>query len=535
MRIGQKRSPKKHGRRPKTLHIGNVANNAYRAAQLLRKIGFDADVICSDYYHAFSTPEWEDAFFDKNLADLYAPEWHKLEIKDFERQDWFAQGTMAACVKYLKSRNVSSDSIEVHQNWVALGIENKTLPPSAEYQKITPRDYFGDRPSRLKKEKLIERFLAGVKLKFQNPSLGLTEETSGLTPVEIASLEFERIRDDLIAEFEAKFPDREDIMVAEDFEPYRYIAFWWQALIDQYDIVQGYSIDPLIPMLCGVPYFAFEHGTLRDIPFSDHFQGRLTALSYSKAEFAFVTNIDCVGNAEKLCGDKMKYINHPFNEDIFLEFDGKETLRANLLEELNADFLVFFSTRHDWIEGKGFNDKGNDLLLRACGRLSNAGYKIGVVLCNWGHNVEESKALIEEYGYTKNTKWIEPAATQFYRRIMLVSDIVADQFVLGAFGGIFFNALSARAPICTYLDENIVMDVFSEMPPVINCRTEDEIYKKLKAAFDKELDLEQLGQAGWEWMKREHAWKDGLAGIAEQYIHYLEENPEAIKDNVIIP
>ena len=49
------------GRPLRVLHIGNVANNAYNNAKLLNRAGLDCDVICYDYYHMMSCPEWEDA------------------------------------------------------------------------------------------------------------------------------------------------------------------------------------------------------------------------------------------------------------------------------------------------------------------------------------------------------------------------------------------------------------------------------------------------------------------------------------------
>lgn len=41
----------RHGRAPRILHIGNIANNAYNNAKILNEVGLDCDVICYDYYH----------------------------------------------------------------------------------------------------------------------------------------------------------------------------------------------------------------------------------------------------------------------------------------------------------------------------------------------------------------------------------------------------------------------------------------------------------------------------------------------------
>ena len=40
-----------HGRKLRVLHIGNIANNGYLVAKLLRRAGIEADVLSYDYYH----------------------------------------------------------------------------------------------------------------------------------------------------------------------------------------------------------------------------------------------------------------------------------------------------------------------------------------------------------------------------------------------------------------------------------------------------------------------------------------------------
>ena len=60
------------------------------------------------------------------------------------------------------------------------------------------------------------------------------------------------------------------------------------------------------------------------------------------------------------------------------------------------------------------------------------------------------------------------------------ADIVVDQFKLGAFGGVVFKAIAVGTPILTYLDESLLSGQYSERPPVVNCRTTEEIVEKMK-------------------------------------------------------
>src|SRR4051794_6546678 len=66
------RPPAPSRERPlRVLHVGNIANNGYLNAKLMRRIGVEADALC-DEWHILSQPEWEDAEID---GASHAYEW----------------------------------------------------------------------------------------------------------------------------------------------------------------------------------------------------------------------------------------------------------------------------------------------------------------------------------------------------------------------------------------------------------------------------------------------------------------------------
>jgi hypothetical protein len=58
----------------RVLLIGNIANNAFYTASLLRRAGIEADVFCPDDYWVMSSPEWEEADFDQVPKDQMYPD-----------------------------------------------------------------------------------------------------------------------------------------------------------------------------------------------------------------------------------------------------------------------------------------------------------------------------------------------------------------------------------------------------------------------------------------------------------------------------
>jgi glycosyltransferase involved in cell wall biosynthesis len=514
-------------RSPRILHIGNIANNAYNNARLLNQAGFDCDVICYDYYHTMACPEWEDADFSAKFQNENFPDWWKLDLQGFQRPRWFAQGSFETCVQYLIAERTNSAESDVL--WQRLSVQNGLLR-KANSTSIS-RSIWIDRLTGFasKVRRLAATLIAGqlneIPQKARSilkprvphflfaPTLALLliffflVRALGWSFKGVINRQSEATERHLLRVLEywkEEFPDRSDVLLREDLLPYVSVLPVWSSLMDQYDFILGYSTDPLLPLLVEKPYFALEHGTIRDIPYSKSPIGRLCALSYRKAQHVFVTNFDCLKSAETLAPGRFTVINHPYDEDHGLSVTNALTLRSALLEELDSSFLVFHPTRHDWVLGTGYADKSNDVLIRAFIRLRKHGVKVGMICCNWGSNVKESKALLSDVGLDRYVKWIDPLPITPFERLCRACDLVADQFKLGAFGGVCFKAMAVGAPILTYLNELLLLRQFPEVPPVVNCSSTDDIVARLAEFVSNPERLRNFGDGSRHWMKTYH-------------------------------
>ena len=114
----------KHGRPPRLLHIGNIANNAYNNGKLLNQAGCDCDVLCYDYYHVMGCPEWQDADFEGEVAQ-FSPDWTRVDLKGFQRPKWFVQGHRRFCIHYLLAKR-EHRHVQAAALWWLLGGLNRT-------------------------------------------------------------------------------------------------------------------------------------------------------------------------------------------------------------------------------------------------------------------------------------------------------------------------------------------------------------------------------------------------------------------------
>jgi len=546
------------GRPPRVLHVGNIANNGYNNAKLLNDAGFECDVICYDYYHCMGCPEWEDADLRGKRVDEFQPDWRLLDLGNFRRPPWFAQGPLWLCMAYLRARRRGSPLQGAY--WRYLGVINRTAAPPLATAATSERE---DLIRRLRVHELLGFFSPRVMQPILNftgwfhavlrvspkrawralsgrvfgSRVGTTLGTIVAIPVfgawwilsKIVSIGrrlsneaseaaiFERNCRSLISDWKNEFPDRKDELTAGDLAAARALAPDWKRFLADYDIVIAYATDPIYPLIAGKKYFAFEHGTIRDIPYAEDARGRCTSIAYRRAEHVFVTNFDCRFSAERLAPGRFTLLNHPYDEDHGLAVRGSEETREALMHEFGCQLLCFFPTRHDWVKGTGYADKANDIFLRAVGALAKQGKRIGVVCCAWGSNVEQSKQLIVELGISDLIRWESPMALVQFERTARACDLVVDQFMLGAFGGIFFKAMAVGSPILTYLDEGKLAGQYAQMPPIINCSTTPEIVSELGRLHDDPRALESLRIASRRWIVDNHGKRDTVNRQVDQF------------------
>ena len=159
-----------------------------------------------------------------------------------------------------------------------------------------------------------------------------------------------------------------------------------------------------------------------------------------------------------------------------------KALRRRLRSEFDTDFVVFHPSRQDWSEsGDPVWEKGNDVFLRAFARfVREVDARAVAVLVEWGRSVTATRRLVTHLGIESRVHWIPPQPTRSMMRWMHASDVVADQFLVGAFGGITPKALACGRPVMLKLDDDAHRWCFPELPPVLNTADERAILEALQ-------------------------------------------------------
>ncbi len=531
-----------HGRPPRVLHVGNIANNAYNNAKLLREAGLDCDVLCHDYYHIMGCPEWEDADFDTAPRDHFRPQWKEVDLHGYRRPAWFAQGPLWSSLRYLIARregrawrakffwrclqwaNGTRDRDAASRGWhgpaAALTWLRRAAMPAKPV--LLPCWLTMRRMARLARRLCSPRqnrfftwdclALAVLTLAFV---LGRSSGAAWLLAASVAAWiamrtcrmlwwragphceppwdEFDERAAELIAQFDRAFPGRADRLAKADLSPYRNMLPLWKRLLAHYDVVQAYATSPIWPLLAGkTPYVGFEHGTLRTFTLEDTPLCRTTALAYRMADHVFITNGDCVDYARKIGVTRMSPMLHPVNDRAVRAVAGAG---RQVHDELQARWLFLCTLRHDW------EIKGTEKYIRAIPAIrARLGDDFRVIMTEWGRQVEESKALAESLGVTRFLHWIDPLPRRRLLRLLKSVDVLFDQIALPHFGATAPEGVAAGVPVIMSYDPASTRWIVSEPAPILSAWTVEEIAAQVAIAV----------QPAWreDYRRRSQQWID---------------------------
>lgn len=271
---------------------------------------------------------------------------------------------------------------------------------------------------------------------------------------------------------------------------------------DGYDLIQAYATEPIHAWMFGQgrPYVAFEHGTMRHIPFEASGTGRLLTLAYRRAAKVIITNPDVIAAARRLGLNKFVFIPHPVDETKYCT--RPTPVRSQLVNRYQTDLVFFAPSRHNWVL------KGNDVLIRAFARfVKGSTRKPLLIVSEWGQEVAESQRLIQELGVGDRVVWTPPLNKMRLIEYYNAADLILDQFTIGTFGTVTPEAMACEKPVLLHFDRQVHEWCYAEMPPVISARTEDQIFRQLIELCADHARRKAIGQSSREWIVKYHGWE----------------------------
>jgi len=529
----------RHGRPPRILHIGNIANNAYINAKMLNDLGYDCDVLCNDYYHIMGAPEWEDVDFQFGPPDQNQPDWSQIDLGGYQRPRWFAQGPLPLCAAYLLARRRDETQC-ADRLWSMMQVANRTVravPPLQMTRLLRAKlaAFYGRSLIDTARRMTIRLVGAGLDL----PSRALRYLLAPPALVAAAGLlgaarlsnrpDYENIR----ASWDASTLDviaRDHPEIAwRDIKPYLDAVLpYFAKLFGYYDIVHAYATAPIMPLLVGKgPYVAYEHGTIREIPFEPNPIGRLTFEAYRRADMVMLTNADALESLPRIRDMNRPYLRalHGFDERTIQRRLAIALAKPERRPRFGVDPaqpLFFSPSRHDWAV------KGNDVMLRAMALIHARGLTSKLVLVRWGQEIVRSERLIAELGIADYVKWVEPLGKFELLAAFHDADAVIDQFILPHLGGISVEVMSiGRAALIISVDQDLMERFYGTRVPLYSARTEEEVAAAMASVIEDRKTACATALAARDWVLRHHSHDQVLDYLGRAYAGAAPESSPA--------
>lgn len=258
---------------------------------------------------------------------------------------------------------------------------------------------------------------------------------------------------------------------------------------NKYDLTHAYVELPIFAMLSGKKFVSHALGSdMSELAFSNSFKGMLLRRAYKKSKtIIFVPHHYPMLKKLKL-SHKGIFIPFIVDHDKF-----KPQKIETYSSKFKNKFIIFHPTNQIW------DVKANDRFLRAFIRLAKKNKNLFLILGERGKNIHEAKELLKNNGIQNQIEFIPTQSQEKLQYYYNLCDVVADHFSYGTLGGITFESMCTQKPVLAHMSE-IYSKLYKEIPPIVNVKTEEEIYDSLNELINsKSLRLE-IGRKSRNWI-----------------------------------
>lgn len=184
--------------------------------------------------------------------------------------------------------------------------------------------------------------------------------------------------------------------------------------------------------------------------------------------------------------------------------DSSELQRLKNFKEGKA-CLIFNNSRLVWTNRKEqqFHFKGNDRLLKAVANLiQKEKINLGIVLFEYGMDVEPTKQLVEKLGIQENVLWFNRMNRKQIIPLMLEADIVSSEFEHSwIMGGVIVESLMTKKILLGYRRDQDY-GYYPELYPMLNASTQEQIEERIQYFLNNREKCTESAIEAHNWFMR---------------------------------
>jgi hypothetical protein len=196
-----------------------------------------------------------------------------------------------------------------------------------------------------------------------------------------------------------------------------------------------------------------------------------------------------------------------YDKDINWDVHWKNEIKK--LREQN-EFLILYHGRQEWITAKKsklnpYTNKNTDFLIEGYAKFCKlrSNNKTALIMIEYGNDVAYSKRLIDDLNISKNVIWLPVMYRKDLMYLISQVDVCCGEFNQSylTFGTII-ESMSMAKPVIHHRDDSLYSEAYTELYPLYNARTPDEITIQIDCAFSNPNGRVQMGLDAKKWVKK---------------------------------
>lgn len=280
-----------------------------------------------------------------------------------------------------------------------------------------------------------------------------------------------------------------------------WIRFWdnhsknWKTeiikIMKEYDLIHALTELPIFAMFSWKPYVAFPTGDdINELAFRRTLKGILLRFAYKRAKAVIYAGPYMHESVKRLKLKNAIFLASPWDYTKF-----KPSFKTNESKKC----VFFHPTNHVW------KSKRNDVFLKAFSRLCEERDDIHLILINRGEDFQRSLNLLNNLNCQGKYEILPVTISQNEMpELYNNADFVIDAFTGGSIGLIGQEAMASAKPLISYIDKELHKLLYGSIPPILSCRTEDEILSVLRDAVKNKHAYLEIGARAREWIFKYH-------------------------------
>lgn len=273
-------------------------------------------------------------------------------------------------------------------------------------------------------------------------------------------------------------------------------------LFKNFDVIEGGTIVPVILQFLVSDFIAYANGAdLKEFASQPSLAGYLQRRAYRKARMIRFGDVTMLRWMEQFGLRQGRFV------PCIMDVESYRREEAPVNTSRNGGHLTLFhAARLDWTDtsGRRHSLKRNDLFIRAFARFIKDGNSAELRMVDWGVDRQETRELIESLGISEKVTMLPQMDKQSLIDQYYEADIVVDQFFIGSPGLVSLEAMACKKPVICYFDNECAKVCYEgDVPPVMNAKTEEEIFLTLCKLNDETL-RESVGKVAQAWIRNHH-------------------------------